>query len=158
MNAGGVPQVRGLEHFVPFLLSRRMQLQASELFVGDMLLGATGEIPERKTPEMKGGCQHIPCAAVERVIGSGLSAIKPRFNPNRTRSALHLILNASITWCLWNSTVFSLKLRIAAISFIGRPSANNCTTSRCRLVRSFESCRALAFATTQSSGFNLGVT
>ena len=75
---------------------------------------------------------------VGKVSGSGLTTIKPRLTPNRTRSALFLMLNVSMMWCLWNSTVFSLKLRIAAISFIGRPSANNCTTSRCRLVKSFK--------------------
>ena len=36
----------------------------------------------------------------------------------------------------WNATVRSVTPRISATSFIRRPSASNCTTSRCRGVSS----------------------
>jgi hypothetical protein len=42
---------------------------------------------------------------------SGGIAIRPRCRANKTSSALLLRLNACMMWCLWNSTVLSLKFR-----------------------------------------------
>jgi hypothetical protein len=50
--------------------------------------------------------------------------IRPRFRANNTTSALLFRLKTSMMWCLWNSTVFLLKSKSPAISFIGRPSAS----------------------------------
>ena len=63
--------------------------------------------------------------------------INPFLSAKSTNSALFLILRDLMISYLWNMTVFSLTLRMPAISFIGRPSASNCRTSRWRSVNSF---------------------
>src|SRR5260370_408194 len=53
---------------------------------------------------------------------------------NWTSSALVLIPSSSIMLYLWKATVLGVIARVWEISFIVRPSASSCRTSRCRMV------------------------
>src|SRR3982751_3506850 len=54
---------------------------------------------------------------------------------NWTNLALVLIPRSSIMLYLWKATVRGVIARVRAISFMVRPSASSCRTSRCRMLK-----------------------